>query len=93
MDLQVDLRRTLKAEPEAEREPDNEQDVVPSIVDDTPPLVYPQESPLMTANGSFTDADINFSEGLPALLPENDELLSDDETSDEDNRESEEETA
>ena len=100
MDLQVDLRRTLEAEPEAEREPDREQDVVPSIVDDTPPLLYPQESPLMTADGSFADADINFSEELPALSPDNDELVSDaeldadpDETPDEVDSESEGETA
>ena len=100
MDLQVDLRRTLEAEPEAERDPDREQDVVPSIVDDTPPLVYPHELPLMTADGSFADADINFSEELPALSPDNDELVSDgeldaddDETPDEDDSESEEETA
>ena len=59
MDLQVDLRRTLEAEPEADREPDQGQDVEPSAVDDTPPLVYPQESPLSTA-----DVDID---GLPAL--------------------------
>ena len=37
--------------------------------------------------------DINFSEGLPALPPDNDDLLSDDETPDEDDREPEEENA
>ena len=93
MDLQVDLRRTLEAEPEADRELDREQDVAPSVVDDAPPLVFPQESPLSTADGTSAGADINLSEGLPALPPDNDELLSDDETSDEDNREPEEETA
>ena len=97
MDLQVDLRRTLEAEPEADREPDRGQDVEPSGVDDTPPLVYPQESPFSAAN---RDADIDFSEGLPALPPDNDEFPSDDEldadddeTPDEDDREPEEETA
>ena len=74
MDLQVDLRRTLDAELEAYREPDRAQDVELNVVGDTPPLVYPQNSPLSTADG--TDADINFSEGLPALPPDNDELLS-----------------
>ena len=77
MDLQVDLRRTLDAELGADREPDRAQGVEPNVVGDMPPLVYPQDSPLSTADG--TDADINFSEGLPALPPDNDELLSGDE--------------
>ncbi|KAI9451124.1 hypothetical protein BJY52DRAFT_130832 [Lactarius psammicola] len=104
MDLQVDLRRTLEdgqpeAEPEADREPDRRQDVEPSRVD-TPPLVYPQESPLSAADRASANADVDFSEGLPALPPDNDELLSDDdldadddETPDENDREPEEETA
>ncbi|KAH8986083.1 hypothetical protein EDB86DRAFT_2299572 [Lactarius hatsudake] len=94
MDLQVDLRRTLEdgqpeAEPEAERAPDRGQDAEPSRVD-VPPLVYPQESPLSVAN--LASADI---EGLPALPPDNDDLLSDDEldADDEDDREPEAETA
>jgi hypothetical protein len=79
LDLQVDLRRTLEdgqpeAEPEANREPDRGQDVGPV---DTPLLVYPREIPLSTPSA---DADIDFSEGLPALPPDDDDdLLSDDE--------------
>lgn len=100
MDLQVDLRRTLEdgqpeAEPEADREPDHGQDVEPTGVD-TLPLVYPQEPPLSSASAN---ADIDFSEGLPALPPDNDELLSDDEldadddeSPDVDDREPEQET-
>jgi hypothetical protein len=90
MDLQVDLRRTLEAEPEvADREPDRGLDVEPSAVNDTLPLVYPQESP------ASADVDIDFSEGLPALPPDNDdELLSDDELdADDEDEELEEETA
>ena len=56
MDLQVDLRRTLEAELEADRHQDRGQDVEPSGVDDKPPMVYPQESPLMTADGTSADA-------------------------------------
>ena len=80
MDLQVDLRRTLEdgqpeAEPEADREPNRGQDVEPTGVD-TPPLVYPREIPLSMASA---DADVDFAEGLPALPPDDDDLLEDDE--------------
>ncbi|KAF8260984.1 hypothetical protein EI94DRAFT_1810948 [Lactarius quietus] len=94
MDLQIDLRRTLEdgqpeTEPEADREPDRgPQDVGPTVV---PPLVYPREIPMSTES-----ADTDF-EGLPALPPDDDDLLSDDELDaddeDEDDREPEEETA
>ena len=56
MDLKVDLRRTLEVELEADREQDRGQDVDPSLVDDKPPMVYPQESPLITADSPSADA-------------------------------------
>lgn len=73
MDLQVDLRRTLEdGQPEAESEPEQEQEVEPVGVD-LPPLIYPQEVPLSTHDRQSTDDDF---ESLPALPPDDDDLLS-----------------
>jgi type II secretory pathway pseudopilin PulG len=77
MDLQVDLRRTLEdGRPENEPELEQEQgrEVSPVGVD-AEPLVYPQEPPLSTHGlGSATEA-LDFSEDLPALPPDDDDLL------------------
>ncbi len=75
MDLQVDLRRTLEdGQPEAESEPEQEQEVDPVSVD-SPPLIYPQEAPLSTHDRESADEVLDFSEGLPALPPDDDDLL------------------
>jgi len=76
MDLQVDLRRTLEdGQPEVESEPEQEQEVEPVGVD-SPPLIYPQEAPLSTYDSQSTDDDFDFIESLPALPPDDDDLLS-----------------
>jgi hypothetical protein len=70
MDLHVGLRWTLEdGRPETESEPEQEQEVPPVGVD-AQPLIYPQEAPLST-HGEVPD----FSESLPALPPDDDDLL------------------
>jgi hypothetical protein len=77
MDLQIDLRRTLEdGRPETESEQEQEQEVPPVGVDPQP-LIYPQEAPLSTHESAAEVVD--FSEGLPALPPDDDDLLSQDE--------------
>ena len=80
MDLQVDLRRTLEdgrpeneSEPEPEQEQEQEQEVSPVGVD-AQPLVYPQEAPLSTHGLGSTTEVLDFSEALPALPPDDDDL-------------------
>ena len=78
LDLQVDLRRTLEdGRPETELEPEQEQEVPPAV--DAEPLRYPEEAPLST-RGQESASD--FSEGLPALPPDDDDLLNHDEADD-----------
>ena len=84
MDLQVDLRRTLEdgradneSEPEQEpqeQEQEQEQEVFPVGVD-AQPLVYPHEAPLSTHGPESTTEALDFSEALPALPPDDDDLL------------------
>ena len=82
MDLQVDLRRTLEdGRPETESEPEQEQEVPPVGVDPQP-LVYPREAPLSTRGGESASEVVDFSEGLPALPPDDDDLLNHDEADD-----------
>ena len=83
MDLQVDLRRTLedgRPENESEPEQEQEQEVTPAGVD-AQPLVYPQEAPLSTHGVESATEALDFSEDLPALPLDDDDLLpSNDET-------------
>ena len=77
MDLQVDLRRTLedgRPENESEPEQEQEQDVSPPDVD-AQPLVYPQEAPLSTDGLESATEAFDFSEDLPALPLDDDDLL------------------
>jgi len=78
MDLQVDLRRTLedgRPENEPELEQEQEREVSPVGLD-AEPLVYPQEPPPSTHGlGSATTEALDFSEDLPALPPDDDDLL------------------
>jgi hypothetical protein len=79
MDLQVDLRRTLEdGRPENELEPEQEQEqeqeVTPAGVD-AQPLVYPQEAPLSTYGVESATEALDFSEDLPALPLDDDDLL------------------
>ena len=76
MDLQVDLRRTLedgRPENESEPEPEQEQEVSPVGVD-AQPLVYPLEAPLPGHGLESTTEALDFSEVLPALPPDDDDL-------------------
>src|SRR5487761_1539272 len=78
MDLQVDLRRTLEdGHPEAESEPEQEQQVEPVSMD-SPPLIYPQEPTLSTHDHQSADEDLDFVDSLPVLPPNDDDLLADD---------------
>jgi hypothetical protein len=79
MDLQVDLRRTLEGgRPETELEPEQGQEVSPVGVD-AQPLRYPEEAPLSTCG---RESASDFSEGLPVLPPDDDDLLNHDEADD-----------
>jgi hypothetical protein len=74
MDLQVDLRRTLEdGRPETESEQEPEQEIPPVGVD-AQPLIYPQEAPLSTHGHESAAEVLDFSEGLPALPPDDDDL-------------------
>jgi hypothetical protein len=79
MDLQVDLRRTLEdGRPENESEPEQEQEQeqeVSPVGVDAQPLVYPQEAPLSTHGLESTTEALDFSEDLPALPLDDDDLL------------------
>jgi hypothetical protein len=75
MDLQLDLRRTLEdGRPEVESEPEQEQRVPPVGID-AQPSIYPQEAPLSTHGHESATEALDFSEGLPALPPDDDDLL------------------
>jgi hypothetical protein len=79
MDLQVDLRRTLEdGRPENESEPEQEQEQeqeVSPVGVDAQPLVYPQEAPLSTHGLESATEALDFSEDLPALPLDDDDLL------------------
>lgn len=76
MDLQVDLRRTLEdGRPENESEPEQEQEQEQDVGVDAQPLVYPQEAPLSTHGLESATEAFDFSEDLPALPLDDDDLL------------------
>ncbi|KAH9978379.1 hypothetical protein BJV74DRAFT_138951 [Russula compacta] len=85
MDLQVDLRRTLEdGQPETETESGAEQrerEAEPvGMEEDAPPLIYPREAPLSLSSTdgrhqSVAEALDFSSEHLPALPPDDDDLL------------------
>jgi hypothetical protein len=79
MDLQVDLRRTLEdGRPENESEPEQEQEQeqeVSPVGVDAQPLVYPQETPLSRHGLESATEALDFSEDLPALPLDDDDLL------------------
>ena len=72
------MRRTLEdGQPEAESGPEQEQQVEPVSVD-SPPLIYPQEPTLSTHDRQSADEDLDLVDSLPALPPDDDDLLADD---------------
>jgi hypothetical protein len=61
-------------QPEAESEPEQEQQVEP-VSEDSPPLIYPQEARLSGHDRESADEDLDFGESLPALPPDDDDLV------------------